>query len=119
WLQKEARVASRESELVAFTLLHAGVPAEEPAVARRVEAAAKEKIAATYRISLACMLLEAADRQKYQLRIAELAQSLVETQSQNGQWSHGERTRDDDGEGEGTGRVPTGDPTRDPPPPPP
>jgi hypothetical protein len=116
FLQRKARVSARESELVAFTLLHAGVAGDDASVAPRVARAASEPIAATYRIALAAMLLEAADREKYRLRIAELAQKLCDEQSQNGQWSYGERTRDDEDEPEGP--VTTGDPKRDAPQPP-
>jgi hypothetical protein len=101
----------RQAELLGFTLLHAGLAPEDPAVAKRVDLARDEPMETTYRIALAAMLLEAADRQKYQQRIADLAQTLCDMQCPNGQWSYGDRARgENDPEPE-----PTGDPKREPP----
>jgi hypothetical protein len=89
---------------VALTLLHAGIPAEEPWIAKRIEKALHAPLGATYDVSLAAMLLEAADRQQHQARIAELAQILVENQCPDGEWSYGDRTRKEgDSEPESTG----------------
>ena len=92
YLQKRSGSA-RHDELTGFALLHAGVPADEPAVASRVDKVLAEAPIDTYRLSLAIMLLEAADRDKHQRRIAELAQVLADMQCANGQWSYGDRTR--------------------------
>lgn len=110
FLQKKKDRGGRDDELLAFTLLHAGVPAEEPVVAKRVQAVLTAPITTTYRLSLAAMLLEAADRVKYQPRIAELAQALCDMQCPNGQWSYGDKTRgEDDPEPEPTGTGVGGD----------
>ena len=44
----------------------------------------------TYDVSLQAMILEEIDRVKYQARIAQCAQFLVDNQCPNGQWSYGE-----------------------------
>jgi hypothetical protein len=92
----KARGTARQGELVALTLLHAGLAPEDPAIAKTIDLAASEPMLATYRIALAAMLLEAADRQKYQQRIADLAQTLCDMQCPNGQWSYGEREGGED-----------------------
>ncbi len=79
----------RESELVVLTLLHAGVDPKENSVLSQgitqiVNATTKE----TYRVAVALMVLEMVDRQKYQSKIADLAQALVSSQCQNGQWDY-------------------------------
>ena len=44
----------------------------------------------TYAVSLLAMSLESYDRKKYQYRIAQCAQFLVDNQCKNGQWDYGE-----------------------------
>jgi hypothetical protein len=102
WLAKRGD-AGRAEELVGLTLLHAGFTADDPAVAPRVARAAKGGYATTYRIALAAMLLEAADRVEHQARIATLAQALCDTQCENGQWSYGDKAH-----GEGDTNEPDG-----------
>src|SRR6185436_3275079 len=46
----------------------------------------------TYKVALQAMILEELDRVKYQERIAQCAQFLVDNQCANGQWSYGNPT---------------------------
>jgi len=81
---------SNEIELVVLTLLHAGVdPKKNTELAKAIqEIATKKSLQQTYNVGLAAMALELADRFKYQSRIAECAQALVNYQCQNGQWDY-------------------------------
>src|SRR5438876_6064766 len=45
----------------------------------------------TYKVALLAMCLEEIDRVKYQDKIAQCAQFLVDTQCKNGQWSYGQK----------------------------
>ncbi|MBI3270558.1 MAG: hypothetical protein HYZ53_16240 [Planctomycetes bacterium] len=85
-----------ESELVLFTLIHAGVFLNNPAVDKGITYVTEMKLAdvkfkeKTYSIALAAMSLEAANRTRWQNRIAEYAHFLICNQCENGQWSYGE-----------------------------
>ncbi len=78
------------SELVLFTMLHAGVPESDPRVAELLKAMLEAPLERTYPVALQAMILEEVHRGKYQERIAACAQHLVDNQCLNGQWSYGE-----------------------------
>jgi len=88
--QVKVWMKGREIELVVLTLLHAGVdPKKNTEMAKAIqEIATKTPLQQTYNVALTAMALELADRSKYQSRIAECAQALVNYQCQNGQWSY-------------------------------
>jgi hypothetical protein len=83
---------SREGELVAIALLHAGTPAANEPIATIVRSVVRKSTAhevlENYRISLAIILLNKVDPVKYQSNIAELAQRLVDGQCVSGQWTY-------------------------------
>ena len=78
------------SELVLFTLLHAGVPESDPRVVELLKTLLDTPLERTYPVALQAMILEELSRARYQDRIAACAQFLVDNQCLNGQWSYGE-----------------------------
>ena len=79
-------------ELILLTLIHAGVPESDARVQELLKAVLEKPLARTYTVTLQAMVLEEIDRAKYQLKIAQCAQFLVDNQLANGQWSYGEPT---------------------------
>ena len=79
-------------ELILLTLIHAGVPESDARVQELLKAMLAKPLARTYSVTLQAMVLEEIDRAKYQTRIAQCAQFLVDNQLANGQWSYGEPT---------------------------
>ncbi len=88
----KAAVSEKSEELVLWTLLHAGVPADDPRFQALLSEATGAPLARTYNVSLLAMALEEIDRAKYQPLIARCAQFLADNQCRNGQWSYGEPT---------------------------
>jgi hypothetical protein len=78
------------SELVLFTMLHAGVPASDEQVKGLFKDMLERPLERTYLVALQAMVLEEVDRARHQERLAACAQHLVDNQCQNGQWSYGE-----------------------------
>ena len=79
-------------ELLLLTLIHAEVPEKDPKVQELLARVMAAKLERTYKVSLLAMCLEELDRVKYQPKIRQCAQFLVDNQCQNGQWSYGEAT---------------------------
>jgi hypothetical protein len=79
-------------ELILLALLHADIPESEPKVQEYLKRALAAKLERTYKVALLAMCLEELDRVKYQEKIRDCAQFLVDNQCQNGQWSYGEPT---------------------------
>jgi hypothetical protein len=96
---------SRRDELVLLTLLHAGVPESDPKFRELLARILETPLERTYNAALQAMILEELDRVKYQTRIWQCAQFLVDNQCRNGQWSYGKPTAHVD-------EVPTGTPVR-------
>ncbi|MBI5366123.1 MAG: hypothetical protein HZA54_03725 [Planctomycetes bacterium] len=98
WLKRKARFSetAASSELVLFTLIHAGVFLNDPVVEQGIDFVTNLKLdqikfhQRTYRVALAAMALEAANRTRWQDRIVEYAYFLAANQCKNGQWSYGE-----------------------------
>jgi len=84
--------AARKDELVLLTLVHAGVPASDPAYQRLFKAMMEAPLEKTYSVVLQAMILEEVDRVRHQGRIAQCGQFLVDNECRNGQWSYGEPT---------------------------
>jgi hypothetical protein len=82
----------QECELVLWTYVHAGVPESDPEFQVLLKDMLERKLEATYCVSLQAMILEEMDRVKYQQRIWQCAQFLVDNQGANGQWGYGEPT---------------------------
>jgi len=76
-------------ELVLLALWHAGVRENDPFFAARFAAMLEEPPGYTYRTALQAMLLEAMDPKKYQARLRDCAQVLVDNQCANGTWDYG------------------------------
>ena len=80
----------RSEELILWTFTHAGVPENDPDFEKLFKTVTESPLEWTYNVSLQAMILEELDRVKYQGRIAQCAQFLVDNQCKNGQWSYGE-----------------------------
>jgi len=80
----------RNDELVLWTLVHAGVPESDPEFQRLFKNMMATDLERTYLVSLQAMILEEMDRVKYQWRIHQCAQFLVDNLGRNGQWTYGE-----------------------------
>jgi hypothetical protein len=79
-------------ELILLTLIHADVPENHPKLQEYLTRSLAAKMERTYKVALLAMCLEELDRVKYQPKIRQCAQFLVDNQCQNGQWSYGEAT---------------------------
>jgi hypothetical protein len=75
-------------ELPLWTLVHANVPQTDPLFQKLLKDMLASELTSTYRTSLQAMILEEIDRVKYQERIWQCAQALVDNQCRNGQWSY-------------------------------
>jgi hypothetical protein len=80
----------RSDELILWTFAHAGVPESDPDFEKLLRNVIESRLEWTYNVSLQAMILEELDRVKYQGRIAQCAQFLIDNQCANGQWSYGE-----------------------------
>jgi hypothetical protein len=92
YLEKTPIVQPRSGELVLWTLLHAGVKESDPLFSSLLGTMLENKFDFTYQVSLKAMILEELDRVKYQRRIFQCAQFLIDNQCLNGQWNYGEPT---------------------------
>ena len=75
--------------LILLTFIHSGIPDTDPKFKQLFDSAINEPLEKTYKVALLAMCLEEVDRVKYQQKIAECAQFLVDNQCRNGQWSYG------------------------------
>ncbi|HYE97659.1 MAG TPA: prenyltransferase/squalene oxidase repeat-containing protein, partial [Planctomycetota bacterium] len=80
----------RADELVLWTMLHAGVPEGDPEFQRMLKGVVERRLERTYPVALQAMVLEELDRVKYQWRIQQCAQFLVDNQSRGGTWGYGD-----------------------------
>jgi len=81
---------SRNEELLLWTYYQGGLPESDPDFQTALKAILEKKLEKTYNVSLQAMLLEDLDRVKYQKRLAQCAQYLLDNQCANGQWSYGD-----------------------------
>ena len=77
-------------EIVFYTLIHSGVDPNDASFQKLLDKLLTKDLQKTYAVSLLAMSLESYDRKKYQYRIAQCAQFLVDNQCKNGQWDYGE-----------------------------
>ena len=77
-------------EIVMLTFVHAGVPETDEKYQEYLKKLLERPLDRTYSVVLQAMILEEIDRVKYQPRIVQCAQFLVDNQCANGQWSYGE-----------------------------
>src|SRR5579862_4242159 len=78
--------------LIFWTFIHAGVAQDDPKFKTLLDAVMSEPLEKTYKVALTAMCLEEIDRVKYQEKIAQCAQFLVDNQCKNGQWNYGSPT---------------------------
>jgi len=81
-----------ERELVLWTLAHAEVPETDPVFAGLLKEMLERPLQSTYCVALQAMILEEIGRVKYQRRIWQCAQFLVDNQCQDGSWCYGSPT---------------------------
>ncbi len=80
-------------ELVVLTLSHSGFYEEDhPEMKKLIAEMIKRDITTTYRAAIQAMALQKINPKKYQWRIAQCAQFLIDNQCANGQWDYGEKT---------------------------
>ncbi len=79
-------------ELVLLTLVEARVPDNDPAIVKLLPGILAAPLERTYKVVLQAMALEELDRVKYQDRIWQCAQFLVDNQGPTGQWGYGQPT---------------------------
>jgi len=75
-------------ELILWTFVHARVPENDPDFVKLFNHVLSRKLERTYAVALQAMILEEVNRVKYQTRIAQCAQFLLDAQCTNGQWSY-------------------------------
>jgi hypothetical protein len=93
WLRSKAAsfgIEGKSDELLLWTYIHGGIPESDPEFQALLRAVLERPLERTYNVALTAMSLEELDRQKYQKRIAQCAQHLVDNQCANGQWGYGD-----------------------------
>ncbi|MBI2933548.1 MAG: terpene cyclase/mutase family protein [Planctomycetes bacterium] len=84
-----------KDEIVLYTLIHAPVDEQDEEFAKLLKGILESKLESVYRVALQAMALEALDATKYQGRIAQCGQFLIDNQCGNGQWSYGKEVPPD------------------------
>ncbi|HXX94956.1 MAG TPA: hypothetical protein VEN81_15125, partial [Planctomycetota bacterium] len=77
-------------ELKLLTFIHGGVPQSDPAFQALWSKCVDQKLEKTYKVSLLAMCLEEVDRVKYQFKLAQCGQFLLDNIKPNGGFSYGE-----------------------------
>jgi len=75
-------------ELILLALVHGGLPQTDPAFREPFDRMLQARFTHTYKVALQAMILEELDRVRYQERIAQCAQALVDSQLKHGQWNY-------------------------------
>ncbi len=79
-------------ELILWTFVKAGVSPSDGRFQELLKYVLEVPLERTYKVALQAMILEEIDRVKYQGRIAQCGQFLVDNQCLNGQWAYGTPT---------------------------
>ncbi len=79
-------------ELKLLTFIHGGVPESDPAVQELLKKCLEAPLAKTYGVALLAMCLEEIDRVKYQGKLAQCGQFLLDNIKGNGGFAYGEPT---------------------------
>jgi hypothetical protein len=90
YLRPKIDPASDRVELILWTFIHAGIKESDPDFQRMLKAVLERKLEKVYGVALQAMIFEELDRVRYQGRIQQCAQYLVDNQCKNGQWIYGE-----------------------------
>jgi hypothetical protein len=77
--------------LILYTLVHSGLPLQDETVQRLLGRVVAAPFHRTYQIALTSAALAAIDPVKYQGKLAQCAQYLVDWQCDNGQWTYGDK----------------------------
>jgi hypothetical protein len=93
-------------ELKLLTFIHGGIASDNPAYLSLLESCLKAPLEKTYSVALLAMCLEEIDRVKYQQKIAQCGQFLLDNVKPNGGFAYGEPSVY-------TLDVPTGSPRRE------
>jgi len=83
---------NRPHELVLWTFVRAGLREGDPDFQTLFKRMMESELERTYNVALQAMILEEIDRVKYQPRIWQCAQFLVDNQSKPGDWAYGDPT---------------------------
>ncbi len=81
--------APNSDELILLTLISADVTESDDRFQGLLRGVLEAPLERTYKAALLAMALEEIDRVKYQMKIRDCAQFLVDNQCTNGQWSYG------------------------------
>jgi hypothetical protein len=84
--------ANSDDELLLLAFVHAGVPESDAKFQELFKRMMESPLKKTYKVALQAMVLEELDRLKYQGRIHQCAQFLVDNQGPRGLWSYGTPT---------------------------
>ena len=79
-------------ELKLLTFIEGGTPASDPVVQALVAKCSEAPLEKTYKVALLAMCLESLDRVKYQQKIAQCGQFLLDNVKPNGGFAYGEPT---------------------------
>lgn len=77
--------------LMLYTLVHSGIGLQDETVQRLLGKVLGAPLGRTYQVALTAAALAGIDPAKYQGKLAQCAQYLVDFQCDNGQWSYGDR----------------------------
>ena len=81
--------------LILYTLVHSGVPLQEETVKRLLEKVLGATLQRTYQVALTAAAVAAIDPVKYQEKLVQCGQYLVDWQCDNGQWAYGDKYEPD------------------------
>ena len=79
----------RHDELVLLTLIRAGEAPNKPECEALFRRIMEDKLETTYQVALQALILEELDRVRFQRRLWQCAQFLVDNQSADGIWGYG------------------------------
>jgi hypothetical protein len=84
--------SAHSDELKLLTFIHGGLPEDDPAFQALLRQCLEAKLERVYNVSLLAMCLEELDRVKYQGKIVQCAQFLIDNIRADGGFSYGEPT---------------------------
>jgi hypothetical protein len=91
------------SALMLYTLVHSGISLEDETVKRLLARVLGAPLIRTYPVAITAAALAAIDPVKYQAKLAQCAQYLVDWQCDNGQWGYGDKYEPEVKAGSGDG----------------
>jgi hypothetical protein len=77
--------------LVLYTLVHSGMSLDDGNVQGMIARVSGAPLVRTYQVALTAAALAGIDPMKYQAKLAQCAQYLVDYQCENGQWGYGDK----------------------------